>query len=127
MIQDSIVHFRALGVRVSLDDFGTGFASFQHLRELEFDELKIDVSFVAGLGIDSNAEVLVRGFLQIAHGLGVEVIAEGVENQSQASKLVAMGCKLAQGYLFGRAIPFDETRLRLTAEQSAAPPTPAEA
>lgn len=127
MIQDSIVHFRALGVRVSLDDFGTGFASFQHLRELEFDELKIDVSFVAGLGIDSNAEVLVRGFLQIAHGLGVEVIAEGVENQSQASKLVAMGCKLAQGYLFGRAIPFDETRLRLTAEQLAAPPTPAEA
>jgi EAL domain-containing protein (putative c-di-GMP-specific phosphodiesterase class I) len=77
-IQASIASFRDLGVRISLDDFGTGFASFHHLRQLDFDELKIDTSFVAGLGHDLTSEVLVRGFLNITSGLGVSVIAEGV-------------------------------------------------
>ena len=117
IIQDSIAHFRSLGMRVSLDDFGTGFASFQHLRELEFDELKIDVSFVAGLGVDANAEVLVQGFLQIAQGLGVTVIAEGVETDAQANQLRSMGCRIAQGYLFGRALPITDICSRLATEQ----------
>jgi predicted signal transduction protein with EAL and GGDEF domain len=83
-IQASIASFRDLGVRISLDDFGTGFASFHHLRQLDFDELKIDTSFVAGLGHDLTSEVLVRGFLNIASGLGVSVIAQGVETQAQS-------------------------------------------
>lgn len=120
IIQNSIAHFRSLGMRVSLDDFGTGFASFQHLRELEFDELKIDVSFVAGLGVDTNAEVLVQGFLQIAQGLGVTVIAEGVETDAQANQLRSMGCRIAQGYLFGRALPFADIYTRLATEQRVA-------
>lgn len=104
-IQASIAAFRDLGVRISLDDFGTGFASFHHLRQLDFDELKIDTSFVAGLGHDPTSDVLVRGFLDIASGLGVSVIAEGVETDAQSIELINMGCIIAQGYLFSAAVP----------------------
>lgn len=115
-IQASIAQFRALGLRVSLDDFGTGFASFNHLRQLEFDELKIDASFIQSLGEDAASEVLVRGFLDIAAGLGVDVIAEGVETPAQRAHLLKLGCKTAQGYLFSPALPFDQalTMLRET-------------
>jgi len=118
MIRDSIDRFRRAGQRVSLDDFGTGFASFQHLRQLEFDELKIDTSFVRGLGEDKRNEVLVRGFLSMAQGLDVSVVAEGVETEFQAEMLMSMGCFKAQGFLFGKAVPFAETRLRLYAEST---------
>ncbi|MBT8411551.1 MAG: EAL domain-containing protein, partial [Octadecabacter sp.] len=97
-IQTSIASFRSLGVRISLDDFGTGFASFHHLRLLDFDELKIDQSFIAGLGHDPSAKVLVNGFLNIASGLGLSVIAEGVETEDQRRDLINMGCICAQGY-----------------------------
>ena len=116
IIQDSIARFRLAGLRISLDDFGTGFASFKHLRRVEFDELKIDSSFVQDLGTDPAAAVLVEGFLSIARGLGVAVIAEGVETEEQRRRLLAMGCRLAQGYLFGRAMPIEETRIRLIVE-----------
>jgi len=119
VIQASIISFRDLGVRISLDDFGTGFASFHHLRQLDFDELKIDTSFVAGLGHDSTSEVLVRGFLAIASGLGVSVIAEGVETKAQSQELINMGCMVAQGYLFGAAVPITQAS-DLLAKQDAA-------
>ncbi|RYG89703.1 EAL domain-containing protein [Loktanella sp. IMCC34160] len=115
-IRAAISHFRAAGQRVSLDDFGTGFASFQHLRELEFDELKIDTSFVRDLGRDPKAEVLVRGFLSMASGLGVTTIAEGVETEAQMNHLRQLGCRYGQGFLFGRAQPLAETKLRLHAD-----------
>ena len=118
MIQHSIAQFRRSGVRISLDDFGTGFASFQHLRQLEFDELKIDTSFVQGLGVDPAAEVLVAGFLSIAAGLGVQVIAEGVETTDQQRRLLNLGGTVAQGYLFGKAVPLAEARILLFAENS---------
>ncbi len=124
IMQDSIAHFRRAGVRVSLDDFGTGFASFQHLRQLEFDELKIDTSFVAGLGHDRAAEVLVAGLLGIAQGLGVQVIAEGVEDEAQKTHLLGLGCRIAQGYLFGRALPFEEVEVLLFAEAMRSPAAP---
>lgn len=117
IIRDSISHFRRTGLRVSLDDFGTGFASFQNLRQLEFDELKVDVSFVADLGLEPQVEVLISGFLAMAEGLGVAVIAEGVETEEQHAHLLRLGCKTAQGYLFGKAMPANETRIRLFTEQ----------
>lgn len=110
LIQDSIAAFRKLGIRISLDDFGTGFASFKHLRELEFDELKLDTGFVRGLGHDKAAEVLVQGFLGIGKGLGVDVIAEGVETENQRRLLRKMGCRICQGFYYSAAIPFDEAR-----------------
>lgn len=118
-IQASIASFRALGVRISLDDFGTGFASFHHLRQLDFDELKIDTSFVAGLGHDPTAEVLVRGFLNIASGLGVSVIAEGVETDAQARDLMNMGCVSAQGFLFSPAVEITSACKKLEDQKAA--------
>ena len=118
-IQASITSFRDLGVRISLDDFGTGFASFHHLRQLDFDELKIDTSFVSGLGHDATTEVLVRGFLDIASGLGVSVIAEGVETEAQCQQLINMGCLVAQGYLYSAALPISDATELLTKQQAA--------
>ena len=108
IIQQSIVQFRRMGVRISLDDFGTGFASFKHLRELEFDELKLDTDFVSGLGKDTAAKVLVGGFLDIGTGLNVDVIAEGVETEEQAALLRELGCREAQGFLFSPACPLSD-------------------
>lgn len=108
MIQRSIKAFRDEGIRVSLDDFGTGFASFQHLRLLEFDELKLDKDFVAGLGSDPDAAVLVGGIMNIGKGLGIQVVAEGVETTEQLKRLVDLGCDIVQGHLFGPAVPARE-------------------
>ena len=105
VIQNAIGRIGRAGIAISLDDFGTGYASFQHLRQLRFDEMKIDTSFVAGLGSDPVANVIVEGFLSIAKGLGAEVVAEGVETQDQLDHLKTLGCQYAQGYLFGRAMP----------------------
>lgn len=116
IIQRSIANFREAGVRISLDDFGTGFASFQHLKDLEFDELKLDTGFVRDLGIDPATHVLVAGLLTMGRGLGVQVVAEGVETSGQRDMLAEMGCEIVQGYYYGRAAPFSETALRLEAE-----------
>ena len=110
LIQECIAEFRKAGIRISLDDFGTGFASFKHLRELEFDELKLDTGFVRGLGHDKAAGVLVEGFLGIGKGLGVDVIAEGVETENQRRLLMQMGCQICQGFYYSPAMPHDEAR-----------------
>ncbi|SLN28472.1 putative bifunctional diguanylate cyclase/phosphodiesterase [Roseisalinus antarcticus] len=109
-IQTAITRLRDRGLRISLDDFGTGYASFQHLRQLDFDELKIDTSFTASLGKDRTTEVIVKGFLAIARGLEVDVVAEGVETQEQEDELISLNCTMAQGYRYGRAMPFEEVR-----------------
>ncbi len=114
-IRESIKELRSIGVRISLDDFGTGFASFQHLRQLDFDELKIDTEFVRGLGIDPAANVIVEGFLSIARGLGVSVVAEGVETEAQRNYLLERGCPAAQGFLHSKAQPLEDIRKYLAA------------
>lgn len=95
---------RDLGVRVSLDDFGTGSGPLATLRELPVDELKIDRSFVAGIGRPREA-ALVAGLIRLAHDLGLTVIAEGVESADQAAALVGMGCDTLQGFHVGRPTP----------------------
>ena len=115
MIQDSISMLRLAGVRISLDDFGTGFASFQHLQELEFDELKLDTGFVRKLGTDNATDVLVKSFLDIGRGLGVNIVAEGVETQAQLDILRCMGCEIVQGYYYSPARPIAEIRDMLAA------------
>ncbi len=115
LVQRAIKTFRDEGIRISLDDFGTGFASFQHLREMEFDELKLDKAFVAGLGIDPKAAVLGRGIMKIGKGLGIQVAAEGVETIGQFDHLIEMGCDVVQGHLFGAAVPVNEALVLLKA------------
>jgi diguanylate cyclase (GGDEF)-like protein len=118
LIQESIAALRKAGLRISLDDCGTGFASFKHLRELEFDELKLDTGFVRGLGHDKAAEVLVEGFLGIGRGLGVKVIAEGVETETQRTLLRQMGCTICQGFYYSPAMPHAEARDALWRQQN---------
>jgi diguanylate cyclase (GGDEF)-like protein len=90
-----------LGVRVALDDFGTGFSSLSHLRDLPAQVLKIDKSFVDGLGLDHRDDAVVRSTIALAHDLGLSVIAEGIEHPRQHELLVTAGCDAGQGYLYG--------------------------
>ncbi len=99
---------QSMGVRLSVDDFGTGYSSLTHLRELPIDEIKIDKSFVAGMTRSEADAAIVRTVIDLAHNLGKQVCAEGVEDEKTATRLREMGCDLAQGFWISRAMPADE-------------------
>jgi len=96
---------RALGVRIAIDDFGTGYASLSHLQRLPVDMLKVDKSFVSALSEDGKSRELLKAIVGVGQALALEVVAEGIEAQSQMSTLHAMGCEMAQGFLVGRPSP----------------------
>jgi EAL domain-containing protein (putative c-di-GMP-specific phosphodiesterase class I) len=96
---------RALGVRISVDDFGTGYSSLTYLKGLPVDEVKIDKGFVKGLGTDEADRAVVRAVVDIAHTLGLTVVAEGVEETSQEDVLRSLGVDEVQGYLHARPMP----------------------
>jgi len=96
------------GVRLSVDDFGTGFSALSYLKNYPVSTVKIDRSFVMDLPNDSENKVLVKAIVAMAHGLGLEVIAEGVETQEQWLFLQSLGCDFAQGYYFGKPMPQEE-------------------
>jgi diguanylate cyclase (GGDEF)-like protein/PAS domain S-box-containing protein len=91
-----------MGCKMSLDDFGTGYSSFVLLQTLPISELKIDRFFVASMSTDQNASVIVRSIINLAHTLGMQVVAEGVEDRATFTRLSVIGCDQIQGYLFGR-------------------------
>ncbi len=99
-----------LGVNLSMDDFGTGYSSLSYLQRFPFDTIKIDRSFINRLGEDPKSELLTRAVMGLAAGLGLSVVAEGVETEGQLSKLAEMQCEFAQGFLFSRAVPADQAR-----------------
>jgi diguanylate cyclase (GGDEF)-like protein len=96
---------RALGVRVAVDDFGTGWSSLSYLQRLPVDQLKIDRSFVATLGVEGPSMAIVGSLVSLAHGLGLTVVAEGVETDEQLAELRRLGCDSAQGFLLARPAP----------------------
>ena len=98
-------HLKDLGLRIALDDFGTGQSSLNHLRQFPIDVVKIDRGFVRDLTAAGNAAALVQAVVGLAHSLGMEVIAEGVETAAQLRHLEALGCDAVQGYLFSRPEP----------------------
>ena len=100
-------HLRGLGVRLSIDDFGTGYASLSRLSKLPIDELKIDRYFVAGIGSEGPRETILAASIGMAHGLGLEVVAEGVETPEQLAYLQAHGCDYIQGFLYSPPVAAD--------------------
>lgn len=103
-----VSELRDLGVRISLDDFGTASTSISQLRSLPIDQIKLDRSFVEGLGASAPDAALAAGLLPIARALGIEVVAEGIETDQQLAHLFALGYRLGQGYRFAVAIPPEE-------------------
>jgi diguanylate cyclase (GGDEF)-like protein len=96
---------RNLGVRLSIDDFGTGFSSLGQLKRLPVDVLKIDKSFVLNMAHDENDDVIVRSTVELGHNLGLRVVAEGVETQEVWNRLAELGCDTAQGFFISRPLP----------------------
>ncbi|WP_432519973.1 putative bifunctional diguanylate cyclase/phosphodiesterase [Kineococcus sp. SYSU DK006] len=118
-----------LGVSLSIDDFGTGYSSLAYLREHVFDELKLDRSFVEGIGRDARAEAIATSTVWLAHRLGLRVVAEGIETPAAREHLAALGCDLGQGHLLGRPVPAGELarwlRRRTARVPAARPQAPA--
>ena len=94
----------ALGIELSTDDFGTGYSSLSYLQKFPFERLKIDRSFVQIMDEDEKSGAIVKTILMLGENLNIEVVAEGIETESQLEKLRALGCTLGQGYYFSRPI-----------------------
>jgi diguanylate cyclase (GGDEF)-like protein/PAS domain S-box-containing protein len=101
---------KSLGVRLAIDDFGTGFSSLAHLRRFPVDVLKLDGTFVSGLGREPQDASIAAAVISLAHALDLKTVAEGVETDEQLATLKELGCDLAQGYLFTRPLPPEEAR-----------------
>jgi diguanylate cyclase (GGDEF)-like protein len=113
MARKIIDELRAVGIRVSLDDFGTGQSSLGRLREFSFDKVKIDRAFVSEITRDRPSEHIIKAILAMCDGLNLKVVAEGIEEESQAEKLIAFGCEAGQGYLYGRPVSAEQTQTLL--------------
>ena len=105
---DSLSKLDKMGVKLAIDDFGTGYSSLDYLKRLPVDELKIDRSFVIDMATSKNDEAIVRSTIDLAHNLGLSVVAEGVEDQNSLDLLEKMGCDTMQGYFTCRPLPADE-------------------
>jgi len=97
-----------MGCKISLDDFGTGYSSLFYLQTLPISEIKINRAFIASMATDQNASVIVRTIVNLAHTLGMQVVAEGVEDRATFIRLTVIGCDQVQGHLFGRPMAADD-------------------
>jgi diguanylate cyclase (GGDEF)-like protein/PAS domain S-box-containing protein len=106
-IVEKMTCLKARGISFAMDDFGTGYSSLQYLKQLPLDQLKIDQSFIRDIVDDNSDQAIVRTIIAMAHGLDLEVIAEGVETEAQRNMLLTKGCSRFQGYLFGKPVPIE--------------------
>ena len=107
-INASLERIRALGVRVAMDDFGSGYSSLAYLASIRFDRIKIDRSFVEKLGLEGQADTIVSTMIDLARSLQISIVAEGIETTAQLQRLKAMGCQIGQGYFWGRPAALEE-------------------
>ena len=107
---EAIGAYRAAGLKISIDDYGSGLSSLAYLKSIDADELKIDKSLVATVGASARDRMIVKSTVDLAHTLGMYVVAEGVENEFVLAALAGMGCDIAQGWLFAPALSMDELR-----------------
>jgi diguanylate cyclase (GGDEF)-like protein len=122
-----LADLHALGLRLSMDDFGTGYSSLSQLRQLPIDEVKIDKSFVLGMATSQGESFIARSIIELAHNLGLRVVAEGVEDELTRNLLAEMGCDKLQGFLVSRPLPDERLEswiLARTGVRSAVPGTP---
>ena len=105
----ALSELKALGIRLSIDDFGTGYSSLSYLQQLEVDKLKVDISFVRNMTTNIGNASIVKAVIALGHSLGLEVIAEGVEDAGLARYLRSLRCDVMQGYLISRPMPAEET------------------
>ncbi|MDG1366866.1 MAG: EAL domain-containing protein [Acidimicrobiales bacterium] len=108
VIFDVLEAVDALGVQISIDDFGTGFSSLTHLRRLPIHEIKIDRSFIGDMLARENDRIIARSIIDLAHNLGHRVVAEGVEDAATLELLRELGCEMAQGFLFSQPGPLGQ-------------------
>lgn len=111
--------FKAMGLKIAIDDFGKAYSSLTYIRELPVDTLKVEQSFVAGMTKNTTDLAIVRLVIQLAHELGLEVVAEGAETEEQLTQLTALGCDVAQGFYFSKPLPSGELEYLLRGHSEA--------
>jgi EAL domain-containing protein (putative c-di-GMP-specific phosphodiesterase class I) len=112
-----IARLRDLGVRISIDDYGTGQSTLDYLKKIPASEIKIDQSFVKGIADNRSDRLMVQSTIGLAHSLGRKVVAEGVEQREVLDLLIEMGCDVAQGFAVGRPMSLDGLVRRLAADR----------
>jgi diguanylate cyclase (GGDEF)-like protein/PAS domain S-box-containing protein len=123
-LQADLMELKLIGVKLAIDDFGTGYSSLSYLRELPIDVLKIDKSFVDGIATSQQRLALVEGIIGIARTLRLDVVAEGIEAETQRDLLVSMGCQFGQGYLLAMPVPAHEAEALVRVGSSLVPELP---
>jgi EAL domain-containing protein (putative c-di-GMP-specific phosphodiesterase class I) len=115
----ALKHIRDLGVRVALDDFGSGYSSLSHLRRFPIDIVKIDKSFVDDVASDGVESAIARGIIELGRAMSIQTVAEGIEADEQAEMLRTFGCDLGQGYFFARPLAADDWAALLRSDLAA--------
>ena len=118
--QNVAAALKAMGCKLALDDFGTGYSSLRHLQSMQFDEIKIDRSFVQEMTTERNSRKIVAAIIGLGQSLGLDTIAEGVETEEQADMLIWLGCEQGQGWRYGKAEPALEIARTMAADPIAA-------